>query len=442
MDCITACPAAAGPAHRAMIDDDPVRDTAFLYELARDREVSALVAYLRRGKRPTVRARAAEILGDLSGARTDADEEEVVQGLIKAVQEDDDDTVRARAIDALYRHGEDSLKRLIDEQTEDDVREASDRATSRTLVEWLDADHSEFRLVAATALGHFGDGDVAKPLVRALSDPAPRVRERAARSCGMTGDSRCVPALRERLDDRHAMVRRAAADALGSIGTEPALSALIGVARADDEELRRIAVEALGQFGSLDPLVVLVEALEDDSEAIQRVAILSLIRLFADAPEARSQAVRSEVARQLRDHSSAAVVPPLLDVMDESTRWRVRRNAAWLLGYVTDADGAHVGDAYDCLIDALDDEDEVTAGLAAASLAELGSEELERRLHIIAQDESHSTQVLDHAKAILEELGSALSKELVTNSVDYTYVRDPADYTARKRDVDTDDAAE
>ena len=421
-----------------MIDDDPVNDTAFLYELARDREVSALVAYLRRGKRPSVRARAAEILGDLSNVPVEEDEEEIVQGLIQAVQEDDDDTVRARAIDALYRHGEDSLKRLIDERTEADVRDASDRATSQTLVEWLDADHSEFRLVAATALGHFGDGDVAKPLVEALSDPAPRVRERAARSCGMTGDPRCVPALRDRLNDRHAMVRRAAADALSTIGTEAALSALVGVARADDEELRRIAVEALGQFGDLDPLVVLIQALEDDSEAIQRTAILSLIQLFADAPEARSQAVRSEVARQLREHSSVAVVPPLLDVMDESTRWRVRRNAAWLLGYVTDSDGEYVEDAYDRLIEALDDEDEVTAGLAAASLAQLGGEELERRLHIIVQDETHSPQVVEHAEAVLEELGSDLSKELVTNSVDYTYVRDPADYTARKREQDTD----
>jgi HEAT repeat protein len=422
-------------------DDDPVKDTAFLYELARDREVSALVAYLRRGKRPAVRARAAEILGDLSDVPVEEDEEEIVRGLIEAVLEDDDDTVRARAIDALYRHGEDSLKRLIDERADTDVQEASDRATSQTLVEWLDAEHSEFRLVAATALGHFGDRDVAEPLTEALSDPAPRVRERAARSCGMTGDPRCVPALRERLDDRHTMVSRAAADALSSIGTEAALSALVGVARADDEELRRIAVEALGQFGSLDPLVVLIQALEDDSETIQRTAIISLIQLFADAPQARSQAVRSEVARQLREHSSVAVVPPLLDVMNESTRWRVRRNAAWLLGYVTDTDSEYLEDTYDCLIDALADEDEVTADLAAASLAELGGDSLERRLHIIVQDETYSPQVIEYAKDILEEIGSDLSKELVTNSVDYTYVRDPADYTAQKRQQDDDDVA-
>lgn len=422
-----------------MLNDDP-KDTAFLYELARDREVSALVAYLRRGERPAVRVRAAEILGDLSNTPVEEDEEEIVQGLIHAVREDENDTVRARAIDALYRHGEDSLMRLIDERADADIRDAPSRVTTETLVEWLDADHSEFRLVAATALGHLGADGAAESLADALSDPAPRVRERAARSCGMLGDRRCIPALRDRLDDRHLIVRRAAADALSSIGTEEALSALVGVARADDEQLRRIAVEALGQFGSLDPLVVLVRALEDDSEAVQRTAIISLIQLFADAPDGNSQAVRSEVATQLESLDSAAVVPPLLDVMAESDRWRVRRNAAWLLGYVTDTDGGYVDDVYDCLIAALGDEDEVTAGLAAASLAELGSEELERRLHIIAQDQAHSQQVVDHAEAVLEELGSDLSKELVTNAVDYTYVRDPADYTARKREQDDDDA--
>ena len=417
-----------------MIDDDPAKDTSFLYELARDREVSALVTYLRRGKRPAVRTSAAEMLGDLSNTSIPDDREEAVEGLIRAVQEDDDDTVRARAIDALYRYGEGSLKRLINERVDADVLDAPDRVAAQALTEWLDSEHNEFRLVAAAALGRVGGRDAVEPLVGALSDPAPRVRERAARSCGMLGDERCVPALQDRLTDRHTMVRRAAADALGGIGTKDALSALVGVARTDDEELRRIAIEALGQFGSLDPLVVLIQALEDDSEAVQRTAIVSLIQLFADAPTEQTQAVRSEVADQLRARSSVTVVPPLLDILTESSRWRIQRNAAWLLGYVTDVDSDYIDDVYDCLIDALDAEDDVTARLAAASLANLGSDPLERRLHIIVQSEEVSQQAVDHAETVLEELGSDLSKELVTNSVDYTYVRDPSDYTRSKHD--------
>jgi HEAT repeat protein len=422
-----------------MFDDEPARDTTFLYELARDGETSALVSYLRRGDRPVVRRRAAEILGDFSDVPQETDEEEIVQALIEAVREDDDDTVRARAIDALYRHGQDSLDRLISELADFDVREAPEWVTARTLAGWLDAEHSEFRLVAASALGRIGGEQAVDPLIDALSDPAPRVRERAARSCGRIGDERCVPALRERLDDRHTIVCRAAADALGAIGTREALRALVSVARADDEELRRIAVEELGQFGSLDPVVVLVRALSDDSEAIQRTAVLSLIQLFADAPDEESETVRAEVARQLRSTRSVAVVPPLLDVLSESDRWEIRRNAVWLLHHVADADSDHREGIYDHLIAALGDPDETTADLAAAALADRESEELERRLHILVQDDATDDAVADRAERVLEAIGSDLSQELVTNSVDYTYVADPADYTRANADADAED---
>lgn len=417
-----------------MVDDEPASETTFLYELARDFETQSLVSYLRHSDSPEVRRRTAEILGDFATVSSYTDQEEAIRALIRTVREDDDDGVRARAIDSLYQYGRDALDRLIGKMADIDVEDSPDWVTSRTLVGWLDAEHSEFRMVAAGALGRLGDERAVDRLTDALSDPAPRVRARAARSCGQIGDPRCIEPLADRLNDRRPLVRRAAANALGAIGTREALEALVPLARDDDEELRRIAIDELGQFGSLDPVIVLLRALDDESQSVQRTAIISLIQLFVDAPPEQTESVRESVAQQLRNSDTTAVVPPLLDVMAESQRWAIRRNAVWLLGSIADGDDQYRDEVYDRLIDALDDQDDETAELATESLIQLESDELERRLHIYIQDEPGSEAAVERARTVLEETDRALSQELVTNSVEYKYIRDPADYTAQQRD--------
>lgn len=416
-----------------MIDDEPQRDTAFLYELARDAETTRLVAYLKRGRTAQVRRRAAEVLGDLADSPTYETEDEVVEALIQAVQEEDDDSVRARAADSLYRHGEESFARLVKRMSdvEVDVEEDPDWVVSRTLVDWLEGDYSEFRMVAAAALGRVGDETSLSALMEALTDPDPRVRVQAVRSCGLIGDTRCVPALADRLDDPSQRVKREATNALGSIGTTDALKALVPVARAEEESIRRMAIDELGKLGSLEPVVVLLRGLEDNSKSIQRAAMLSLIRLFVEAPPEQTEEVRETVAEQLEALEADAVIPQLVDILNESERRTVRRNAAWLLGRVADSETEVREAMYDCLIDTLDDEDEMTADLAAMALSHVASDELERRLHILTKDEDTPEAVVERAESVLEEIGSDLSQELVTNAVDYTYVRDPEDYTAQ-----------
>ena len=415
-------------------------DTTFLYELARDSRTTELVAHLRRSSNPVVRRRAAELLGDLSEHPDRDATEEVVRALVTAVRNDDDDSVRARAIDALYRHGEDSFERLVRELsgTDADADAMSERALSRRLEDWLTADHPEFRMVAATALGQVGDDDSLAALVAATTDPDPRVRARAVASCGLIGHERCLGPLRARLDDPTDRVREKAVRALGSIGGEDALRSLVPIARDDDETLRRIAVEELGQFGSLDPVVVLVRALTDDADAVQRAALLSLVELFVDAPTEQTRRVRDAVADQISSADTRAVVPHAIDMASESRRTAVRHNAVWLLGYVADADAddERRDAVYDCLIDALDASDDHTARLAVASLTELGSDELERRLQILVDDEDTPGDVAERAERVLEGIGGSLSADIVTNAVDYTYVREPEDYTRRHRGDD------
>jgi HEAT repeat protein len=434
------------------------QDTPFLYQLAREARRSELVAYLKRGKTPVVRRRAAELLGDLADSDVGSgSDDEVVQALVGAVTEEEDDSVRARAIDALFRYGQDSLERLVDEMGTSDAvpgvagsdveagsgdgAAAEERTVAGTFKDWLDADYPEFRMVAATALGRIGGEEVLGAVVGALTDSNSRVRVRAVRACGRIDDPRCIPALQERLEDPDQSVRRATIDALGSIGTREALSALVPVVRVDEEPLRRAAVEELGQYGNLEPVVVLLRAIEDDTPAVKRAAMFSLLRLFVDAPEGERREARDTVARQLSAADTGTVVPPLIDVLTESGRPPVRRNAAWLLGRVADADpdSGYRDDVYDCLIETLDAPDDATAEIAADSLAELGSGELERRLHVFAETAEASDDAADRARSVIERIDGDLSREVVTNAVDYTYVRDPADYTEQKREAESTD---
>ena len=402
-----------------MFDDSSPTDTAFLYELARDARESAVVAYLRRGSSAVVRRRAAEMLGDFATDTSDETAEEIVRALVEAVREDDDDGVRARAIDALSRYGEDAIERLVRELDGIDADAPADRPTPELLEEWLDADRPEFRMVAATALGRIGRPRSLSALLPATRDPSPRVRTRAVRACGRIGHERCTRPLEARLDDPQRTVREAAVRALGSIGPRAALRPL-----------------------------VLVRALTDDTESVQRAAMLSLVQLFAEAPPEQRGRVRDAIAEQLSRADTQSMVPHAVDMLDEGRRTTVRQTAAWLLGHLADADAEADGDdhhlesAYDCLIDALGSEDDRTARLAAASLAELGSDELERRLRILIHDEDVSEPVTDRAEWVLEEIGGSLSTEVVTNAVDYTYVLEPADYTNRQRADDSPDDPE
>jgi HEAT repeat protein len=412
---------------------DNSRGETFLYELARDGETTELIGYLKRGSSPVVRQRAAELLGDFADFPDEQRRDEIVQELLATVETADDEEVRAQAVDSLVRYGDDSLKRLIDRFSEFDASNAPSWVIADNLVEWFDDDRAEFRLVAATGLGWFGDEGALPALVGAFSDPDPRVRLRAVRSCGSIGDDRAVEALAGRLTDPDTRVQKEAASALGAIGTEKALDALLPAARNADPEVRQIALDELGQYGSLAPLVVLLEALEDASGPIRRTAIVSIIELFVHAPAGESHEMRSAVAERLEAIRPSDVVPQLVDILTESDRWAIRRNAVWLLGRLVDEATPPI---QECLIDALDDEDETTAQLAATTLAELGGEGLEKRVLLFLQDIEEGSAAWNRGQFVLDRLGTDPEAELVSTGVNYTYVSDPEDYPRQDPEAD------
>jgi len=412
-----------------MFNDQSDVDETFLYKLERESKALKLVAHLRLSEKTYVRRRAAEMLGNLREIPDPEERQRVVEALVTAVSEDDDDSVRAAAIDALYQRGEESFDYLISELSGLELSESTDRTATRLLTEWLSSDHPEFRMVAATALGRREATAAVPALIEALTDSDTRVRTRAARACGRVGDPRVVDPLSERLRDDRQQVREAAANALGTIGTEAALKELVPLTQADSESLRLIAVDELGQFGSVKPVVVLVDALDDDSSMVQRAAMLSLLELLTGASTDEAEAVQKTIVEQLDRVDGGETVPSLLDIASDGTRPAHRQTAIWLLSRIAGED--HRSAVIDCFIETLDADDEVSAQLAEDGLKELRGPELEKRLRVYLNREQGSPAARERARNVLDEICDG-SGELVTTGVDYTYIDDPADYTEQQ----------
>src|SRR5262245_43782126 len=111
------------------------------------------------------------------------------------------------------------------------------------------------RLDLMRSLGNWSGEEVVGPLVQALKDPSPAIREGAAAALGASGQRGAVPALRERLEDRaeNPLVRGAAARALGQIGDMAARDAVLAATRDGERDVRLWALWSLTLGGLQKP---------------------------------------------------------------------------------------------------------------------------------------------------------------------------------------------
>ncbi|RQG97579.1 HEAT repeat domain-containing protein [Natrarchaeobius oligotrophus] len=417
----------------------PQEDPTFLYEFARDANEVKLIEYLTGSEKPIIRYRAAELLGGLASGTSEEARERVVEALARTARRDRNDSVRAAAIDAIYLRDEDGLEQLIRELVDGGVDDPPAWTGADRLTDWLESDHSEFRMLAAVALGRIAAEETVPALLDVFTDADVRVRTRAVRSCGQIGDPRCVDALANRLNDRNEQVRRAAAAALAEIGTKDALHALLPAARSDSVSVRVIAIGEFGRFGNLEPVPMLMEALEDRSDLVRRTAARSILELLANAPSERSHELRDGLADELADAESEELAGQLVTILNGNPPDHVRRNAAWLFGQLNGVERRD--DVQTCLVELLDDPDELTARFAMSTLVQLGEPSFASHLREFATADETSEDGTVRAEFVLERLTTGVpSREAVSNAVEYTYVSDPADYTAKKRADERDEA--
>lgn len=414
-----------------------------LYQLERERDIDELVETLRRSDNPSIRRRAAEIIGGLFesdgidevdlrsesetesglGIEPQADEkpeaESVVDVLVSTVRDDENEGVRAAAIDALDHHGQEALERVVAELSDEALDSATDWVAARAFAEVLDDERPELRMAAATGLGRVGDPSATAALLKRLDDTDSRVRARSAVACGRIGDPRAVESLETRLEhDPEVEVRKATAEALGEIGTEGALKVLLDNADDPDESVRRVVADSLGAFGSVSPVETLVEYLEDDREAIRRTAMFSMVEILSNAPSQRSHEVREATADTLDSATAGKVIPPLAEILTDSSGTPQRRNAAWLLGRVVGTE--HRDLAREALVGSLGAEDGMTAQFAATSLTQIDGPDLEADLLEFVRDRGAEETARSKALFVLGKVGSETTRAELGQFVDRT----------------------
>ncbi|WP_049970236.1 HEAT repeat domain-containing protein [Haladaptatus cibarius] len=383
-----------------------------LFTLEKEADAERLTTLLADSNTDTVRQRSAEILGDL-----DVPDDEVVESLTAAAQDDPDAGVRAAAIDALDQR--EAVEQLISAIVGEEISGSqAEWARAEALTDALSSDQPELRMAAANVLGRIGSRSSAQDLIQQLPDPDPRVRSRVARALGRLEDRRAVSALAKRRTDEVVEVRRETAEALGRMQGDEALSILLGMLNDPAETVRRIAAGSLGNFGSVKPLDALIGLLSDKSEAVRKAAVFSLIELLSNAPPEQSHELRETMVEKLSASDHRVVVSSLIDIIEQGSQAHQRRNATWLLGRVTGEHNRWA--AIEALVSVLDDEDGMTSQFAVTSLATIGGESVETALLELLSDPEATTDAQAMAAFGLGKVGGERSRERLDSLVDTT----------------------
>ena len=377
-----------------------------LYDLARSGDVDGLEEMLLESDSPAVRKRACELLGEIATT----EEMDAIETLVSVAVTDESGAVKAAAVDGLDEIGAEAVEQLLVEITGKKIDQGADWAVAKRFAKALSSEIPELRMAAAAALGKLGDESGINSLKSALSDTDPRVRQRVCMALGEINHPSAVPALIDRLGDPNGQVRHEAAISLSAIGTDQALAALKNMMDADNTAIRRIAASALGEAGTADVVEPLAAALNDPDEGVRSASIYSIIELLSNVDTQKSHSIRDRIVTELQG-ADDATVQPIVEILEESSQQRQRRNAAWFLGRVVDEPNRETVNA---LVDALTSDDTQTAQFAATSLAEMGGELVEEELLELVKGDAP-----DDARAqgvfILGKVGGERSRDVVEN---------------------------
>lgn len=380
-------------------------------------------------------------------------ERRIADRLLRVVLTDEDARVRAEAIDALYFHGDRYVEELVSRVTAVVRRRDGGDDPETVFARWLTSGHAAYRMVGATGLGSVGASEMrgastatgsrdtanspeaTSRLREAFDDDDARVRARAVRSYATVGAEAIAP-VRPLLRAPNALVRRAAVDALVSIGTRAATDLLATAAADGGDRLRKTVVERLHELDRPESAEILLDALGDPSAAVRYAAASSLARLVADGDAVPGRDVRERLLTDypFRSTDDGAVARLLCEVASDDRLDRVtpaaERHAMWLCCELVASDEeAPADDAVPWLLDALAHDDQYVADIAAAYLPRLDTPTLEQDLRALAADDGTDPDARERARTVLRRLKGQTAASAADRSIEYVYVRRPADYT-------------
>lgn len=191
---------------------------------------------------------------------------------------------------------------------------------------------------AAKALSRIGKPAV-KPLIAALKDENPKVRERTVRALGNIKYNRALQPLVSALSDNTLAVRKAAAVALGNMKDPRAVQPLASALKKETSPHGGYTIAmALGSLGesSIEPLLRL---LRENNPKVRKQAVRGLgktknpriLDAVITALQDEDAAVRVDAVCALGDIGGSRVVEPLIEALKDESRG-VRAHAAKKLG--------------------------------------------------------------------------------------------------------------
>jgi len=152
------------------------------------------------------------------------------------------------------------------------------------------------------------------------------------------------------------------------------------------------------------------------------------VDLLVNAPADDSHTVRMTVGTHLQQYSPHDIVPKLRPVVTADSRQR-RRNGIWLLGELIDP--AEHTDSLTALIEAIGDDDTKTANIAVSQLVSYDDPIIIDRLEAVIKTADFDSPALQRADHIRDQITHKTATDHLEETVEYTRVSDPADYTRK-----------
>jgi HEAT repeat protein len=235
------------------------------------------------------------------------------------------------------------------------------------------APHSTPGKDAASILAKIGKAAVG-PIIKKLKKGKFTERKNAAFFLGsISDDPRVFDPLISALEDENEFVRREVVMALGKLKDPRSIGALSNSLKDKKHHVRAAAAEALGLIGDSSAFEPLKAAMRDKEYEVRKSVLIALMKIRKE-PE---------------------ITKSLLTILESSADPNAKKDSAYILGMQKNPR------AFDILIKALKDENEVDRELASYSLGMLSDPRAIEPLILAIQDEKH-TVIINSTHALGE----------------------------------------
>ena len=266
-----------------------------LAQIKDSRSVGSLVKALDNSNR-FVRLEAAQALEEHIGTYSSSDNENLIQVLLTALQ-DNNRSVRQMSARLLGK--------------------IKDPRATIPLIKTLEDPEYEVREEASVALRNIKDPLAIEPLVKALNSQNSKVREHVIKTLGEFKDHRAIEPLMGTIQDSDPEVRAAAIEVLGTIKDPRAVTPIIKALSDDNDKVRLQAVKVLGGSNNPQAILPLKEKLLDNVAQVREAAGDALIKLKWTPSSPQDQGIYSVITRDWArciELGESAVVPLIAEL--------------------------------------------------------------------------------------------------------------------------------